>query len=116
MHCISPRSSTSGIVASGWSWPRTTGACRAPPRRSVSRSSTSGLLDSARISSMKVTREVAFEDAIVESLVADGGYTRGVRTNYDPALALDSAELFTFIGATQNDEWEELIRRNGGDP
>jgi type I restriction enzyme R subunit len=65
---------------------------------------------------VKITREVAFEDAIVESLVAGGGYTRGLSTHYDPALALDSAELFTFIGATQNDEWEELITRNGGDP
>ena len=31
-------------------------------------------------------------------------------------MALDTAELFTFIGATQADEWEELVRRNGGDP
>ncbi|MFL5800115.1 MAG: RNA-binding domain-containing protein [Actinomycetota bacterium] len=65
---------------------------------------------------MKLTREVAFEDAIVESLLANGGYTRGIATHYDPAVALDTAELFTFIGATQNDEWEELVRRNGGDP
>jgi type I restriction enzyme R subunit len=65
---------------------------------------------------MKVTKEVAFEDAIVEALVAHGGYTRGVPTNYDPAVALDSAELMTFLGATQADELEELVRRNGGDP
>jgi type I restriction enzyme R subunit len=65
---------------------------------------------------MKVTNEVAFEDAIVESLCDVGGYTRGVPTNYDPAVALDSAELFTFIGATQADEWEGLVQRNGGDP
>jgi type I restriction enzyme R subunit len=65
---------------------------------------------------MNITREVAFEDAIVDSLVANSGYMRGLRTHYDPALAIDSAELFAFVGATQNDEWEELIRRNGGDP
>jgi type I restriction enzyme R subunit len=64
---------------------------------------------------MKVTREIAFEDAIEAHLLGHG-YTRGVPTNYDPAVALDSAELFTFIGATQADEWEELVRRNGGDP
>jgi len=65
---------------------------------------------------MKVTREVAFEDAIVDWLVAEGGYPRGVPTNYDPAVAIDSAELFVFVGATQADEWEELVKRNGGDP
>ncbi len=65
---------------------------------------------------MKVTKEVAFEDAIVDWLVTNGGYTRGVHTNYDPAVALDTAELFTFIGATQADEWEDLVQRNGGDP
>jgi type I restriction enzyme R subunit len=65
---------------------------------------------------MKVSKEVAFEDAIVDWLVSAGGYTRGIPTNYDPAVALDSAELFTFIGATQADEWESLVQRNGGDP
>lgn len=65
---------------------------------------------------MKVTKEVAFEDAIVDWLVASGGYTRGIPTNYDPAVALDTAELFTFVGATQAEEWEEVVRRNGGDP
>ncbi len=65
---------------------------------------------------MKVTKEVAFEDAIVEWLTRRGGYTPGVPTHYDPAVALDSAELFTFIGATQPDAWEELVRRYGSDP
>jgi hypothetical protein len=65
---------------------------------------------------MKVTKEIAFEDAIVEALVTSGGYTRGIPTNYDPALALDTAELFTFIGATQADAWEEIVQRYGGDP
>jgi type I restriction enzyme R subunit len=64
---------------------------------------------------VKVTKEVAFEDAIVQSLVTSG-YTRGLPTNYDPAVSLDTAELFTFIGATQADEWEDLVQRNGGDP
>jgi type I restriction enzyme R subunit len=65
---------------------------------------------------VKVTREVAFEDAIEQSLLTDGGYTQGVPTNYDPGLAIDTGELFTFIGATQADEWEERVQRNGGDP
>jgi len=65
---------------------------------------------------MKATREVAFEDGIVDWLVTSGGYPRGTPTNYDPVVALDTAELVTFIGATQADEWEELVKRNGGDP
>ena len=65
---------------------------------------------------MKAIKEVAFEDAIVDWLVTSGGYTRGIPTNYDQAVALDSAELFTFIGATQADEWEGLVQSNGGDP
>ncbi len=64
---------------------------------------------------MKLTKEIAFEDAIFDWLVTHG-CTRGVPTHYDPAVALDTAELFTFIGATQADEWEELVKRNGGDP
>jgi len=65
---------------------------------------------------LKVTKEIAFEDAIVKWLVDAGGYTRGIPTNYDPAVALDTAELFAFIGATQADVWEDLVQRNGGDP
>jgi type I restriction enzyme, R subunit len=65
---------------------------------------------------MKVTKEIAFEDAIVEHLVTHAGYTRGIPTNYDPSVALDTAELFTFVGATQAEEWEELVKRNGSDP
>jgi len=64
---------------------------------------------------VKVTREVAFEEAVVDSLVSSGGYTPGIPTHYDPALALDTAELMVFIGATQADEWEDLVRRYGGD-
>lgn len=40
---------------------------------------------------MRITRERAFEDAIEDWLLTAGGYRRGVPTNYDPALALDTA-------------------------
>ncbi len=65
---------------------------------------------------MRITKEVAFEDAIEAHLLDQAGYTRGVTINYDPALAIDTAELFTFIGATQAETWEDLVQRNGGDP
>ncbi|MEX0754139.1 MAG: DEAD/DEAH box helicase family protein [Actinomycetota bacterium] len=65
---------------------------------------------------MKELQEIAFEDAIEGALLTGGGYTRGTPTNYDPGVALDTAELFAFIGATQVDVWEDLVKRNGGDP
>ncbi|HYU57738.1 MAG TPA: sulfite exporter TauE/SafE family protein [Actinomycetota bacterium] len=65
---------------------------------------------------MKVAREIAFEDAIEASLLGPGCHARGLHTNYDPAVALDSAELFTFIGVTQADAWEQVVERYGGDP
>ena len=36
--------------------------------------------------------------------------------HFDPALGLDTAELFAFIGATQITKWEKLLGRYGNDP
>jgi hypothetical protein len=69
-----------------------------------------------QVSSMKATKEIAFEDAIEDWLLTHGGYARGVKTNYDPVVALDTAELFTFIGATQAEVFEQLVQLRGGDP
>jgi type I restriction enzyme R subunit len=69
-----------------------------------------------QVSSMKATKEIAFEDAIEDWLLTHGGYARGVKTNYDPGVALDTAELFTFIGATQAEVFEQLVQLRGGDP
>jgi type I restriction enzyme R subunit len=59
--------------------------------------------------------ERLFEDAIEASLIEEGGYLRSVSSNFDAALGLDTAELFTFIGATQTGEWESLLGRYGND-
>jgi type I restriction enzyme R subunit len=67
--------------------------------------------------------ERLFEDAITDHLVTSAGYLAckhgthltGV-PDFDPALALDTAELFAFIGATQGDEWSRLVKNHGGDP
>lgn len=66
--------------------------------------------------------EHAFETAICESLVADGGYDRVKVGNaadrdddFSADLGLDTAELFAFIGATQADEWEK-VRRSHSTP
>jgi len=67
--------------------------------------------------------EELFEEAICESLADHGGYTavkndrlQGEPRDFDPVRGLDTAELHSFIGATQIDAWNELIKRYGGDP
>ncbi|MEO6651784.1 MAG: hypothetical protein ABIP17_03905 [Ilumatobacteraceae bacterium] len=68
---------------------------------------------------MSSPSEGAFETAICESLAGAGGYAvvkigdaadrhAGVGDDFSPDLALDTAELFAFIGATQGEEWEKV--------
>lgn len=59
--------------------------------------------------------ERAFETAICDSLTSSGGYlpakvgnTADRDDDFLPDLALDTAELFAFIGATQGEEWEKV--------
>jgi type I restriction enzyme, R subunit len=66
--------------------------------------------------------EHAFETAICQSLVSSGGYSTAKVGNaadrdddFSPDLALDTAELFAFIGATQPEEWEK-VRRSHSSP
>lgn len=61
-----------------------------------------------------VHTEAAFEQLIGDHLVANG-YTRGSKGDYDPALALDPAQLFAFIEATQPEEWKKLEARYGAE-
>ena len=66
--------------------------------------------------------ERAFETAICESLVGSGGYVSVKVGNaadrnddFSAELGLDTAELFSFIGATQPEEWEK-VRRSHSSP
>ena len=61
-----------------------------------------------------IHHESVFGDAIVASLVANG-WAEGNRADYRAELGLDTAQLFTFVGATQADDWEELVVRCGSD-
>ncbi|HEX6499000.1 MAG TPA: DEAD/DEAH box helicase family protein [Micromonosporaceae bacterium] len=61
-----------------------------------------------------VHHESVFGDAIVESMLGNG-WEVGRAEDYQADLGLDTAQLFTFIGATQADEWEELVGFYGGD-
>ncbi len=60
-------------------------------------------------------KEAKFEEDVVASLVAHGGYTEGNRSDFDPATGLDTATLFEFITETQPAEWDRLVSRYGRD-
>lgn len=59
-------------------------------------------------------KELNFEDLIEKHLV-DHGWERGTPASFDRGLAIDADELFTFIGGTQQEAWDDLVERRGGD-
>ncbi|MEU5513542.1 type I restriction endonuclease [Streptomyces griseoaurantiacus] len=59
--------------------------------------------------------ESAFGSAIVAALCARG-WREASPADYRPDFGLDTNELYTFIGETQPDEWDELLTVYGGDP
>jgi type I restriction enzyme, R subunit len=61
-----------------------------------------------------VHHEAVFGEAIVAAMLADG-WRLGNNADYRPDLALDTAQLFEFIGDTQIKEWTELLTYYGGD-
>lgn len=61
-----------------------------------------------------VHTERRFEDAVEHHLLV-AGWHRGLVESYDRKLALDTAELFAFIDATQPKSWTKLVTRYGGD-
>ncbi|GAA0987934.1 DEAD/DEAH box helicase family protein [Streptomyces asiaticus] len=62
----------------------------------------------------KVHQEKAFGTAIVNRMLANG-WKLATAVHYQPGLALDTGELFTFIGRTQNKAWLNLVGYYGGD-
>lgn len=64
--------------------------------------------------SARVNTEKAFEEEIVSSLLADR-WTEGDPADFRPEYGLDTSQLMTFIGATQNDAWLTLVSYAGGD-
>ena len=59
--------------------------------------------------------ERAFGDAIVAAMLKTG-WQEGDPRDYRAELGLDTRQLFTFIGATQADDWERLLMLYGNDP
>lgn len=64
---------------------------------------------------MTIHHERLFEDAIEQAML-DAGWVRGEPGSYNPKLGLDTAELFTFIGATQANAWERRREFYADDP
>ncbi|MEV4565144.1 type I restriction endonuclease [Nonomuraea sp. NPDC049419] len=60
-------------------------------------------------------KEEAFRSAILAEM-QEHGWLVGKSSDYRPDLGLAAGELFTFIGATQIDEWDQLLSLYGNDP
>lgn len=62
------------------------------------------------------TKEDRFETDIVAALINEGGYTQSISAQFDRQACVDTTELFAFIGATQVEQWSQVLKRHGGDP
>lgn len=60
-------------------------------------------------------KEIAFEGAIEQSLLTQGGYAQGNPTTFDRARALDPTLLLPFIRQTQPKLWEPIAAYHGKD-
>lgn len=61
------------------------------------------------------TSEKAFETAIVNSLLTQGGYQLGNAAQFDREIAIDKTILLRFIQTTQADAWQQLANIHGAD-
>ncbi|MBN1988034.1 MAG: type I restriction endonuclease subunit R [Bacteroidales bacterium] len=52
--------------------------------------------------------EIRFEEAIEQSLITNGGYTKGNPKNFDIEKALFPKDVVAFISETQKSKWEAL--------
>lgn len=57
---------------------------------------------------MSVHKEIAFEDTI-ERAMLDAGWRKGQGAHYRRELGLVTAPLFEFLGATQIEQWSQLV-------
>jgi type I restriction enzyme R subunit len=64
---------------------------------------------------MSITSEATFETAIIENLIASGGYTQGNPKDYNPATGLFETEVIQFLQTTQPKQWEKLAKVHGAD-
>jgi len=57
--------------------------------------------------------ETAFESAIEEHLLTQGGYRKRTTNTFDPELCLDTEVFLKFIQETQPKEWQYLYDIQG---
>lgn len=62
-----------------------------------------------------IRTEKTFETAIVENLVAQGGYAQGSAGDYSVELGMFKADVIDFIQATQAEKWTKLEAVHGAD-
>ena len=60
-----------------------------------------------------LTTENTFETAIVESLIANGGYTQGNSEDYSPELGIFKYEILNFLQETQPKNWKKIASIHG---
>lgn len=58
--------------------------------------------------------ERAFQDEIIAWMVAHGGYGEVHHSQFDREIGLDFGTTLTFIGATQQEEWDRLVKLHDG--
>ena len=64
---------------------------------------------------MSITSENTFETAIIEDLVASGGYREGEASAYSPELGMFKTEVLQFLQTTQPKQWNKLAAIHGED-
>lgn len=60
-----------------------------------------------------VHNEAAFESAIESHLLSQGGYIKGIPSDFSRETALHINTVFSFIQDTQPKEWDKLYKIHG---
>lgn len=60
-----------------------------------------------------ITTENTFETAMVDSLIANGGYTLGNSADYSPELGMFKYEILNFLQETQPKNWKKIASIHG---
>jgi len=62
---------------------------------------------------MNVTTEKSFEEAIVNSLVINGGYLEGNDKDFSTDLAFEKERVIEFVRNSQTEAWKDLVKIHG---
>lgn len=63
----------------------------------------------------QIHTEKAFEEAIENSLIVNGGYILGITDDFSKELALDRKRIIAFIKASQISQWNRISEIHGAD-